>query len=73
MYGYITYNIDEYIEGAFPFLDQMSRVILGPFFLVVFTKIPRKSLLTPRTVAGVGNGGECGNRLILPRVFQKLC
>ena len=46
--------------------------MLCPLLFLVFAEVTREGLLTPVAVAGVGDRCECGNGLVLARVFQEL-
>lgn len=46
--------------------------MLCPLLLLVFTEVAGEGLLTPVAVAGVGDGGECGDGLVLAGVLQEL-
>ena len=46
--------------------------MLCPFLLLVFAKVAREGLLAPVAVAGVGDGCERGDGLVLARVLQEL-
>jgi hypothetical protein len=67
-----TYDVDEHIQRTLPFLDELCGIVLCPLFLLVFAKVTREGLLTPVAVAGVGDGCECGDGLVLAGVLQEL-
>jgi hypothetical protein len=67
-----TYDVDEHIQRTLPLLDELCGIVLGPLFLLVFAKVARESLLAPVTIAGVGDGCECGDGLVLAGVLQEL-
>lgn len=46
--------------------------MLCPLLLLVFTEVTREGFLTPVAVAGVGDGSECGDGLVLAGVLQEL-
>ena len=46
--------------------------MLFPQLFLVLAEVALKRLLSPRAVYGVGDGGECGDGLILARVLQEL-
>jgi hypothetical protein len=67
-----TYNVDEHIQRTLPLLDELCGIVLCPLFFLVFTKVAREGLLAPVAVAGVGDGCECGDGLVLAGVLQEL-
>ena len=46
--------------------------MLSPLLFLVLAEVAREGLLTPVAVAGVGDGSECGNGLVLAGVLEEL-
>jgi hypothetical protein len=46
--------------------------VLCPLLLLIFAKVAREGLLAPVAVAGVGDGCECRDGLVLAGVLQEL-
>jgi hypothetical protein len=67
-----TYNVDEHIQRTLPLLDELCGIVLCPLLLLIFAKVTREGFLAPVAVAGIGDGCECGDGLVLARVLQEL-
>lgn len=67
-----TYNVDEHVQRTLPLLDELCGIVLCPLLLLVFTEVAGEGFLTPVAVAGVGDGSECGDGLVLAGVLQEL-
>lgn len=46
--------------------------MLSPLLFLVLAEVAREGLLTPVAIAGVGDGSECGNGLVLAGVLEEL-
>ena len=68
-----TYNINQNIQPAtLPLLQQFRSIMLLPLLLLIFPKVSRKGLLSPRAVNRVGDGRERRHGLVFAGVAEEL-
>jgi hypothetical protein len=65
-----THNINQSLKIPLPPLQQLRSIMRLPG-LSILPQIPRKSLLTPRTLSRIRNRRKCTNALVHSRILQE--